>query len=361
MDSQELVEAALSDSIPSTMVEPGTPGTPATPMERSQTVGMGNSGDKPKPSSSRNKKNPCDEPVHMHEPLSRALLDDFLNKCKRPTPKNDNPDDGSFDDATTEELPGLSPPPELPDVQRILGGCEGEESANASSDPVVDDESCLGGCLTQKSPEMLDLVESSDSDKDSESGKNEPDVEPPVSSVSGTSDSDDSNGEEYHTAATWQNKRCFKNSETLFKAPDGLQICLPQSTALKKQQPQHVTTPNTPTKVDKIMAADVDASSDMGKHVDDHRKLTPVQPPGFASASKTIHSEPPPPLNVEKDEPGQVIGPSNGAATSCSLQFHVHASCILTTLGAKKRKGRSTSRKGKKPKKDPAAPGGDLF
>lgn len=355
------MEAALSDSIPSTMVEPGTPGTPATPLERCNTVGMGDSGDKPKPSFSKSKKNPNDEPVHMHEPLSRALLDEFLSKCKKPsaTTKTESHDNGSFDDATTEELPGGSPPPELPDVQPILGGCEGEESANASSDPVVDDESFIGGCLTQKSP--LDLVESSDEDSVSESEKNEPDLEPPVSSVSGTSDSGDSHGEEYHKAATWQNKRCLRIPR-LSSSSKWFTNMFATSMAFKKQQPQHMTTPNTTTKVQNIMAADVDASSDMGKHVDDHRRLTPVQPPGFASASKTIHSKPPPPLNVEKDEPGQVIGPANAAATSCSLQVHVHASCILTTLGSKKRKAKSASRKGKKAKKEaPAAPRGDLF
>ncbi len=111
------------------------------------------------------------------------------------------------------------------------------------------------------------------------------------------------------------------------------------------------------------MAADVDASSDMGKHVDDHKRLTPVQPPGFASASKTIHDKPPPPLNVEKDhEPGQVIRPAHAGATGFSLQVHVHASCVLTMLGSKKRKTKSSSSKGKKAKiAEVPASGGDLF
>ncbi len=234
MDSKELVEAALSDSIPSTLVEPGTPGTPATPMARVYTDGMGDSGDKPKPSR-KNKKNPCDEPVHFHEPLSRALLDDFLNKCKKQGPTTNDHDDGSFEDATTEELPGRSPIPELPEDQPVLGYCEGEESAFGSPDPLVDCESGSGGSPTQKTNEMLDLVESSDEDSMSESEKKEPDLEPPVSSVSDTSDSGDMSSEDIHTAATWQIKRCFRSSRfhstfrRIYKY-----VSLPQNMASKK-------------------------------------------------------------------------------------------------------------------------------
>lgn len=77
----------------------------------------------------------------------------------------------------------------------------------------------------------------------------------------------------------------------------------------------------TETKVDGLLADDIDADSDFGAHQDHHRDLEPSMPPSYPTAAAALEASPPgpvPPL------------PSAGQhLQTCKYEFTVRRHCIL--------------------------------
>ena len=95
----------------------------------------------------------------------------------------------------------------------------------------------------------------------------------------------------------------------------------------------------TETKVDGLLADDIDADSDFGAHQDHHRDLEPSMPPSYPTAAAALEASPPgpvPPL------------PSAGQhLQTCKYEFTVRRNHMLRP-GQRKRKNSTKSDKSKK-------------
>ena len=90
--------------------------------------------------SKKKKKNPCDEPVHMHVQLSEEIVQDFFNKCKRSRGTKD-PEPTEEDDDSTQVL-GESPVRPSQPVQPVGGDDVNIESEHdAGYSPTSESES----------------------------------------------------------------------------------------------------------------------------------------------------------------------------------------------------------------------------
>ena len=120
----------------------------------------------------KKKKNPCDEPVHMHVQLSEQLVQDFFDKCKRNRGSKD-PELTEEDDDSTQVL-GESPVRPVQPVQPVGGDDVNIESEHdAGSSPTSESESVKSD---QPSPYKNDIwgnsneKPASDHESDSDGG-----------------------------------------------------------------------------------------------------------------------------------------------------------------------------------------------